>query len=116
MRDARNGIRDQRFGTRNTRSVTHMSYRKPITFFFSIAYRASCIPNLVSRISYLASLAILFALCTPSIAHESRPAYLEINETVPGRYDVLWRTPLNAGMRLLVLLRFPEQYYEPSVR
>ena len=26
-------------------------------------------------------------------AHESRPAYLEIKETAPGRFDVLWRTP-----------------------
>ncbi len=32
-------------------------------------------------------------------AHESRPAYLEINETAPGRYEVLWRTPINAGMQ-----------------
>src|SRR5262245_35565131 len=41
-------------------------------------------------------------------AHESRPASLEINETAPGRYDVLWRTPLLAGMRLPVRLVFPE--------
>ena len=30
-------------------------------------------------------------------AHDSRPAYLEINETASGRYEVLWRTPINAG-------------------
>ena len=36
-------------------------------------------------------------------AHESRPAYLEINETTAGRYDVLWRTPLNAGMPLPII-------------
>jgi hydrogenase/urease accessory protein HupE len=41
-------------------------------------------------------------------AHDSRPAYLEINETAPGRYEVLWRTPLNAGMRLPVVLKFPD--------
>jgi len=40
-------------------------------------------------------------------AHDSRPAYLEINETAPGRYEVLWRTPINAGMRLPVVLKFP---------
>jgi hydrogenase/urease accessory protein HupE len=40
-------------------------------------------------------------------AHESRPAYLEINELVPGRYAILWRTPLNAGTRLPIELRFP---------
>ena len=42
-------------------------------------------------------------------AHESRPAYLEITETVPGRYDLLWRTPLLSGMRLPVALRFPDE-------
>jgi len=52
-------------------------------------------------------------------AHESRPAYLEINETALGRYDVLWRTPLNAGMRLPVVLKFPDDVRnvtEPTVR
>jgi len=52
-------------------------------------------------------------------AHESRPAYLEINETAPGRYDVLWRTPLLAGMRLPVLLTFPDNVrnvIEPALR
>ena len=40
-------------------------------------------------------------------AHESRPAYLEITETTPTRYDVLWRTPIISGMRLPVVLRLP---------
>src|ERR1700730_4926738 len=41
-------------------------------------------------------------------AHDSRRAYLEINETARGRYEVLWRTPINAGMRLPVVLKFPD--------
>jgi hypothetical protein len=41
-------------------------------------------------------------------AHETRPAYLEINETSAGRYDVLWRTPVSSGMRLPVVLKFSE--------
>src|SRR5258705_13745362 len=41
-------------------------------------------------------------------AHETRPAYLEINETAPGRYDVLWRTPVLSGMRLPVELKFAD--------
>ncbi len=52
-------------------------------------------------------------------AHESRPAYLEINETAPGRYEVLWRTPLNAGMQLPVALRLPDDtrnIIPPSVK
>jgi hydrogenase/urease accessory protein HupE len=41
-------------------------------------------------------------------AHESRPAYLEIKETVPGQYSVLWRTPVLAGMRLPLVLKLPD--------
>jgi hydrogenase/urease accessory protein HupE len=41
-------------------------------------------------------------------AHESRQAYLEVRETAAGRYDVLWRTPVLSGMRLPVVLKFPE--------
>jgi hydrogenase/urease accessory protein HupE len=41
-------------------------------------------------------------------AHDSRPAYLEINETAQGRYEVLWRTPISAGMHLPVVLKFPD--------
>jgi hypothetical protein len=60
-----------------------------------------------------------FGLFSAAQAHEARPAYLEINETVSGRYDVLWRTPLNAGMRLPVVLKFPQgidNVTEPAVR
>jgi len=43
-----------------------------------------------------------------AVAHESRPAYLEISEMAPGRYDVLWRTPRLAGMPLPVVLKLPD--------
>lgn len=36
-------------------------------------------------------------------AHETRPAYLEVNETAPNRYELLWRTPVSAGMRLPIM-------------
>jgi hydrogenase/urease accessory protein HupE len=52
-------------------------------------------------------------------AHESRPAYLQITETAPGRYDILWRTPVLSGMRLPVVLKLPGEardVIEPSVR
>jgi hydrogenase/urease accessory protein HupE len=52
----------------------------------------------------LASLALV-----PSVrAHEARPAYLEIQETAPGQFSVLWRTPVLAGMRLPVVLELPD--------
>ena len=44
-----------------------------------------------------------------AIAHEARPAYLELTETLPDRYDVVWRTPVSAGVRLPVVLRFPDE-------
>jgi hydrogenase/urease accessory protein HupE len=56
-------------------------------------------------------LGVLLALCfvfTPAaLAHESRPAYLELKETGPGQYSVLWRTPVLSGQRLNVVLTMP---------
>ena len=43
-----------------------------------------------------------------ALAHESRPAYLEITETAPGQFAVLWRTPVLAGMRLPLALKLPD--------
>jgi hypothetical protein len=59
------------------------------------------------------------AQATAAWAHESRPAYLEIKESAPDRYEVLWRTPLNAGMRLPIALRFDgdvRNVTEPTVQ
>ena len=42
-------------------------------------------------------------------AHEARPAYLEIKETAPGQFSILWRTPLLSGMRLPVMLKLPDK-------
>jgi hydrogenase/urease accessory protein HupE len=36
---------------------------------------------------------ILFSCASPAFAHEIRPAYLQIDETAPGSYDVLWKVP-----------------------
>jgi hydrogenase/urease accessory protein HupE len=54
---------------------------------------------------------LLLLLCfmgLTAMAHESRPAYLEINETAAGRYDVMWRTPVLSGMRLPIALKFAD--------
>jgi hypothetical protein len=75
--------------------------------------------NLLGRIVWCA-LSLCGVLATPAaIAHESRPAYLEITETSAGRYDVLWRTPMLAGQRLAVALQLPEEVrniVEPAER
>jgi hydrogenase/urease accessory protein HupE len=41
-------------------------------------------------------------------AHEARPAYLQIDETAPGLYSVLWRIPVLSGMPLPVTLKLPD--------
>jgi hydrogenase/urease accessory protein HupE len=52
--------------------------------------------------------AAVLTLAPIARAHEARPAYLEIKETAPGRFDVLWRTPVLAGMRLPIALKIPD--------
>ena len=47
-------------------------------------------------------------------AHEARPAFLEIKETAPDRYNLLWRTPLLAGIRLPVVLKLPDGVCDTS--
>jgi hydrogenase/urease accessory protein HupE len=57
----------------------------------------------------LAALLLATGAAAPAArAHESRPAYLELDETTPGRFDVLWRTPVLAGVRLPVVLMIPD--------
>jgi hydrogenase/urease accessory protein HupE len=53
-------------------------------------------------------LAAMGLMSLASFAHEARPAYLEIKETAPGQFSVLWRTPVLAGMRLPLALQMPE--------
>lgn len=55
-----------------------------------------------------AGLLMLLGAWPPARAHEIRPAYLQIDEITPGRYRLLWRTPVLAGMRLPVVLRLPK--------
>ncbi len=55
----------------------------------------------------LALIALLLAHLN-AFAHESRPAYLELKETAPGQFSVLWRTPVLAGMRLPLVLTMPD--------
>jgi hypothetical protein len=46
------------------------------------------------------SLAWLLLLALPALAHEVRPAYLQLRETAPGEFSVLWKTPARGEMRL----------------
>jgi len=68
--------------------------------------RAKRLPRALRRIVTVL-LVGLAALAPLALAHEARPAYLEIKETAPGRFDVLWRTPVLSGMPLPVSLKLP---------
>ncbi len=50
----------------------------------------------------------LLAMAGAALAHDARPAYLEIRQLSADRYDVLWRTPVLSGTRLPVVLKLPE--------
>lgn len=58
---------------------------------------------------------LLFGLGFPgsASAHEMRPAYLEIRETTPGNYDVLWKVPARGETeRLSLQVRFADDVEE----
>ena len=62
---------------------------------------------------------LLLLLSSPAMAHDARPAYLEVRQTSPTRYDLLWRIPVTAGMPLPVMLQLPDgvqNVTEPSIR
>ena len=78
--------------------------------------RRSC--RCIARFLAIAAAAIL-GHHSGAIAHEARPAYLELTETLPDRYDVVWRTPVSAGQRLPVVLQLPDgvtTVVEPRLR
>jgi hydrogenase/urease accessory protein HupE len=52
-------------------------------------------------------IAVLLVPASIAYGHEVRPAYLQIDEVGPGRYQLLWRTPVLSGMQLPVVLRLP---------
>jgi hydrogenase/urease accessory protein HupE len=45
-------------------------------------------------------LALLWWVGTPALAHEVRPAYLELHEDKASEFRVLWKTPMRGEMRL----------------
>ncbi len=87
-----------------------IGFERFLLFRISYLLRISNFGFHAFRLARLALSLILGALSLASTAsgHESRPAYLEIKETAPGQYSVLWRTPVLAGMRLPLVLTMPE--------
>jgi hydrogenase/urease accessory protein HupE len=63
--------------------------------------------------------ACLLLVVSVASAHEARPAYLEIKETAPREFSVLWRTPVLVDIRLPVVLKLPDDVKnlrEPNVQ
>lgn len=45
-------------------------------------------------------LVLLWLVAAPALAHEVRPAYLELHEDKAGEFRVLWKTPMRGELRL----------------
>jgi hypothetical protein len=54
----------------------------------------------------LAILALLLCCTDPALAHELRPAYLELHEDKAGEFRALWKTPMRGEMRLALAPEF----------
>jgi hydrogenase/urease accessory protein HupE len=70
-----------------------------------------------ARLAWLSACVALSASIVA--AHETWPAYLGIKETTPGQFQILWRTPVMAGMYLPVVLKLAasaRDLREPSVQ
>jgi hydrogenase/urease accessory protein HupE len=58
--------------------------------------------------SIIAAIIALTSFPTRASAHESRPAYLELEEITPNHYRVVWRTPTLSGLPFPVFLKLPD--------
>lgn len=56
----------------------------------------------------LTCLSVLFAVAVPAVAHEVRPAYLELQQISAETFDVLWKVPARGDLRLGLYVRLPE--------
>lgn len=62
----------------------------------------------MSALRYLALLAVLFLYPALTNAHEVRPALLQLQETSPDQFDVLWRVPARGDRALSLRPQLPE--------
>lgn len=58
---------------------------------------------------FLILLAVILAMALPAAAHEIRPAYLQLDETAPMQFSVLWKVPAAGDRRLALYVRFPAE-------
>ncbi|MCB1498031.1 MAG: HupE/UreJ family protein [Bauldia sp.] len=70
----------------------------------------------VTRLRPILLLVALLGLSQAAIAHELRPAFLELIETAPDRFDVLWKVPARGEARLALDATLPESCTETGPR
>jgi hypothetical protein len=52
---------------------------------------------------------LLLCVAAPAVAHEVRPAFLQLKETEPDRFDVLWKTPARGAATIRLSVALPEK-------
>lgn len=62
----------------------------------------------------LLAIVLLLIYALPVMAHEVRPGYLEVTETAPERYQVLWKVPMKGDAVLRMSPLFPETCMEQT--
>lgn len=66
---------------------------------------------LPSAFSVCSCLILSLLFSSPALAHEVRPAYLELRQTGPETYDVLWKVPgKGENLRLGLYVEFPPDW------
>jgi hydrogenase/urease accessory protein HupE len=58
--------------------------------------------------SWAAGIGLFVFLVSLASAHEMRPSYLEIRETAPATYELLWKLPVRGDRRLPLAPRLPD--------
>ena len=61
----------------------------------------------MNRFAVLALAVLLMLVCGPAFAHEMRPAYLDMREVAPEKFDVVWKVPAKGDLRLGLYIRLP---------
>jgi len=64
-------------------------------------------PALLHKIIGVFLLALICAVAPNAAAHEVRPAFLNVTETAPAEFSVLWKQPVIDGKRLKITPIFP---------
>jgi hydrogenase/urease accessory protein HupE len=68
----------------------------------------------VTRLGTILAALVAALIAVPATAHEVRPAYLDMRETVANEFAVVWKVPAQGEMRLGLHARLPESCAEKS--